>query len=309
MADKRFQSVGLATFSDEEPRAQQVGNFESNADQAAGNTQVSEELAVELFAIVASALTRLGVSIAGQERALSRSRQLTTPPRVSGPLLRNMRGLSAILRAWSQEAGYLDADGRPRVLSIAGSGWTFQSLASRYLPGAALPAVVESICARAEVAIRPNDRIALLGGDFVNLVDSSDHVLAHGVRQIDQLLGTLVHNASSRRGRSNEGRMERMLVKVVTRAGFEDLMQAMRPHIGALLEDIESIANSGRPRPDQSLDDATAVSVGVYVSRDDDWERAGIDATSFANRSVENLINRKEQDLRQRTAPIKADAG
>ena len=33
----------------------------------------------------------------------------------------------------------------------------------------------------------------------MNLADSPDHVLAHGIRQIDQLLATLLHNAATRR--------------------------------------------------------------------------------------------------------------
>jgi hypothetical protein len=169
------------------------------------------------------------------------------------------------------------------VLSIAGPGATFQGLAERFLPGVALSAVVESLCARADVAIRPGDRIALLGGVLVNLADSPDHVLAHGIRQIDQLLATLLHNAATRRAGMGEGRTERMLLGVITRAEFDDLMQELRPQIAAFLERIQGAVEPRRPKPSQGLHEATAVSVGVYVSRDDDWERAGIDAAAFVN--------------------------
>ena len=49
--------------------------------------------------------------------------------------------------------------------------------------------------------------------------------------------------------------------------------------------DLERLAavEPRRPKTTQALHEATAVSVGVYVSRDDDWERAGIDASAFVN--------------------------
>ncbi len=286
MMDRGSLSTGVTQTSNAEQLVRPVGQFECTVHRVANAApEVREDLAVELFAILGTALTGLGVSGAAQDRALARARQLTTPPRVSGPLLRNIRGLSEMLRAWSQEAGYLDQSGRPRVLSIAGPGATFQGLAERFLPGVALPAVVESLCAHADVAIRPGNRIALVGGVLVNLADSPDHVLAHGIRQIDQLLATLLHNAAARQGGVGEGRTERMLLGVITGAGFDDLMRELKPQIAAFLERIEGAVEPRRPKTTQELHEATAVSVGVYVSRDDDWERAGIDAAAFVNPS------------------------
>ena len=259
-----------------------VEPFERKVHRVAA-PEVSEELAVELFAILTAALTALGVPVAAQDRAIARARELATPPRVSGPLMRDMRGLSDVLRAWSQEADYLDQSGRPRVLPISGPGATFQSLVERFLPGTALPAAVESVCARADVAIRPGDRIALLGGILVNLADSPTHVLAHGIRQIDQLLATLLHNTAARKGGAGEGRAERMLLGVISRAECDELMRELKPQIAAFLERIETAVDPHRPKSSQALDDATAISVGIYVSRDDDWERAGIDAAAFIN--------------------------
>jgi hypothetical protein len=282
--DQGSLSAGVTQTPNGEKLLRPVGQFECTVHQVATpRPEVSEDLAVELFAILGSALTALGVSVPAQDRALDRARQLSTPPRVSGPLLRHMRGLAEMLRAWSQEAGYVDQAGRARVLSIAGPGATFQSLAERFLPGVTLAAAVESLCARADVAIRPGNRIALLGGTLVNLADSPDHVLAHGIRQIDQLLATVLHNAATRRTGEGDGRTERMLLGVITRAEFDDLMRELRPQIAAFLERIESAVGPRRPKSSQALLDATAVSVGVYVSRDDDWERVGIDAATFVN--------------------------
>jgi hypothetical protein len=75
---------------------------------------------------------------------------------------------------------------------------------------------------------------------------------------------------------------------VITSAGFDDLMQELRPQIGAFLERIESAVEPRRPKTSQSLHEATAVSVGVYVSRQDDWERAGIDASALFSSSAQD---------------------
>ncbi len=243
--------------------------------------QMSEELAVELYAILAAALTRLGMSPADQDRAISRARELDAPPRVSGPMLRDLRGLSEMLCAWSEEPDYLDPAGRPRVLAISGPGATLERLAKRFLPGVALADVLAMLDVHTEVALRPGNRIALLGGVLVNFARSPDLVLAQGVRQIDQLLGTLLHNVATAKDGAGEGRIERMLLGIITRAEADDLMPELRSHIGACLARIQSDMKSRRPRADQSLKDVTAISVGVYVSRDDDWERMGVNAAAF----------------------------
>ena len=76
---------------------------------------IREDLSVEFFARVRLALTKLEVTAAEQERAIERSRHLVSAPCVSGPLLRDTRGLCALLLEWSRDAEYLDRDGKPRV--------------------------------------------------------------------------------------------------------------------------------------------------------------------------------------------------
>jgi hypothetical protein len=191
-----------------------------------------------------------------------------------------------MLCAWSEEPDYLDLSGRPRVLAISGPGATLERLATRFLPTVSLPEVLAMLTAHTEVAPRPGDRIALVGGVFVNVAGSADHVLAQGVRQIDQLLGTLLHNVATARGGAGEGRIERMLLGVITSAEFDDLMQEWRRHIGAFFARIQSDVQSRRPKADQSLNEATAISIGLYVSREDDWERVGVDAGAFVKGSL-----------------------
>jgi len=72
--------------------------------------------------------------------------------------------------------------------------------------------------------------------------------------------------------------MERMVLGVISAREFDGLMGELRPQIYDLLQRVDSSVQQRQPRSAQSLRRATAVSVGVYVSREDNWERAGIDA-------------------------------
>src|SRR5271163_886976 len=157
------------------------------------------DLAVELYTLVRLALGEFGMTRAEQRQALERSGPLKTPPNVSGRILRAQLGVAEILLEWSRKAPYLDSEGRPRVLSIAGPGATFESLARRFLPNVSLEEVVALACENSEVVTRPGNRIALLGSILVRLGDAREIYFAHAIRQIDQLLQTLLHNWHARR--------------------------------------------------------------------------------------------------------------
>ncbi len=242
---------------------------------------IREDLAVELYSLVRLALAQFGVTIAQQERAIARSRHRSSAPKVSGPLLKDMRGLGAILLEWSREPPYLDSEGKPRVLAIAGPGATFEGLARRFLPDMPLTQVVSMACETAEVATRPGAKIALLGSILVKLVKSKEKYLAHAIRQTDQLLQTILHNRTIEQKRFTNGRMERMVSGVISRAQFKAFMRELRPQIYDLLLGVDSSVQRYQPKSARALRGATAVSVGMYVSQDDDLERAGLDASGL----------------------------
>lgn len=242
-----------------------------------------EALAVELYTLVRLALGQLGVTEGAQRRAMERSRSLTQAPHVSGPLLRDTRGLCGLLLEWSREEEFLDAQGKPRILAIKGQGATFQTLAARFLPQVPLDRVVDMACATAEVATRPGGKIALLGGVLVNVVKSRNHLLAHAIRQIDQLLETILHNAGVHKKGRGTGRLERMVLGVISREQFNDLSTELQPQIDDLLQRVDSAMQARQPKSRRSLTGATAVSVSVYVSQEEDWARAGIDASPLVS--------------------------
>jgi hypothetical protein len=200
---------------------------------------------------------------------------------VSGRILRAGRGVGSILLEWSRRAPYLDSEGKPRVLSIAGPGATFESLARRFLPNIPLEEVVALACENSEVVTRPGNRIALLGSILVKPGDTREKYLAHAIRQIDQLLQTLLHNWRVKRNSTEKGRMERVVIGVISRANFKPFMDELRPQIYDLLLRVDSSIERNQPKTARGLRAATAVSVSVYAGQEDDLERAGVD-TSLA---------------------------
>ena len=239
--------------------------------RAAG--RVREELAQELYSRIRSALLEFGVTDAEQQRALERSRHVKTIPRASGRLMRDAWGLGTMLLEWSREAPYLDSSGRPRVLAIEGPGATFETLARQCLPRMPLNDVVAMACEIAEVTLRPQGKIALLGSILVKVVKSRERHLAHVIRRIDQLLATSLHNRRHQR----RGRTERMTVGMISRANAQKFMLEVRPQVYDLMMKVDTSIRQHEPKTARALRSATAVGVGVYLSQEDDLERAGLE--------------------------------
>lgn len=243
------------------------------------SARLREDLAVELYSTLHRSLQDLGVTAGERGRALRRARLVKEPPRIAGPLLRDTIGVGRILLAWSREAAYLDASGKPRVLAIRGRGATFETLARRFLPDRSLAEALRLARASAEISQRPDGRIALIGSILARLRPEREDYLAHAVRQIGLLLGTLVHNRRLSESKQRTlGRMERIVLGTIGRKQFPAFMRELRPQIYDLLLRVDSAILKHKPRgaPAASTADLTAVSVGLFVGQQDDLERAGV---------------------------------
>jgi hypothetical protein len=245
-----------------------------------------EDLAAELYAIIRLALKEFGLTSAQQNRAIARAKLVKASPRVSGPMLRDAGCLGALLNEWSSAEPYVDTHGRPRVLAIDGPGATFETLARRFLPGKPVNEVTKMACAFAEVVTRPGNTIALLGNVLVNVGAQQEGFLAHAIRQVDRLLQTILHNAQINIARVgfNEGHMERVVKGVIARSALNGFLKEFRPQIYDLLERVDASIRERQPRSLRSLSGATAVSISVYLSQDDDLEREGADESFLTSR-------------------------
>ena len=241
-------------------------------------------LAVEAYTSLRFALKRFGLSTMQQRSAQRQSWRLTTPPRTSGALLRDARGLSDLLHEWSREPRYRDAKGNPRRLPLLGPGPTFASLAQKFLPNMPLQEVIDMAVATAEVALRPGDKIALLGDALVNVAKNNSHLLAHAVRQMDQIFETSLHNARLTPNQQDTARMHRLVTGVIPKRAYVPFMREFRPQFAELLGRVDGSIKKRTPKTARALKSATAVSVAVYVSQEDDLERAGIDPVILVRR-------------------------
>jgi hypothetical protein len=241
------------------------------------DNKAMEDLAAELYAVVRFALSDFGVTTAQQQRARARSLRSKIAPRASGSVLLEGHFLGEILVAWTREAEYLDADGLPRVLAIKGPGATFETLCRQFLPNKSLAEVVAMVCRHGEVITRPGGKIALLGGVLIDITQSPVTTLSQGVRHVRQVLQTVLNNSRVRRQGYGEWQMERLAASVIPRAAFSGLMKELRPQIDDLCQRIEALLQQRRPQTPRSLRSSTVASFGIYVSRDNDRARAGID--------------------------------
>ena len=188
-------------------------------------------------------------------------------------------GLSNLLTEWSRTPPYVGDDGRPKILKLRGKGLSFEALAKRFLPGTPLAQVIGLARQSAEVELLSKDRIALLGSILVKTTVARQTLLAHGIRHIDQLLQTMLHNLDVQQGsaRDTGSRMERMVLGVIRKDRFSDFMSTLRPQIYGLMLQVDSTVEQRAPTTEKELKESTAVVVGVYVSEESDWERIGID--------------------------------
>jgi hypothetical protein len=251
----------------------------------AAKKRLKEDLAVELYTHIKRTLAEFGLTPKEQRRAMDRAWRARKAPRVSGPLIRDVHGLGRILLQWSREPEYLDDAGKPRVLSIKGIGSTFETLAQRSIPQLPVDQVVELACETAEVAIRPGGKIALLGSILVKVLKSEERLLAHVVRQVDQLLTTSLHNRRMHRQGLTGGRMERLSIGLIPQGEFKAFMQELRPQIYDLLLHVDSSLQRREPKTAKALKTARAVSVGIYASEEPDLERAGVAVHRVRRRS------------------------
>jgi hypothetical protein len=132
----------------------------------------------------------------------------------------------------------------------------------------------------AEVELLARGRIALLGSVLVKPSSGHELLLAHAIRHIDQILNTIFYNElqQSDTKPNAPGRMERMVMGLIDKDRFKDLVAELRPQVFNLMSQIDAAAEKRAPK---SIADATAVVVGMYVAEESDWERIGVDPTTM----------------------------
>lgn len=236
-----------------------------------------EDLATELFALVRRHLTQFGLEAEAQLKAFNRSDPAAPQP-VSGGIMRDVWGLAELITEWSRTPEYLNANGQPKILKLQGPGATFETLVRRFLPAKSVAEVVEMAKQSTEIELMSKGRIALIGSIFVTTAMARETLLAHTVRHVDYLLGTLTRNAAlPPEDRVSKGYMERMSLGVIRKDAMADFVKQMRPQIYELLMQFDTAVEQRAPRNAEEASRSTTAAIGVYIAEEADWSRTGVD--------------------------------
>jgi uncharacterized protein DUF6502 len=118
---------------------------------------------------------------------------LLEAPKIAKSRQRRRGGADSLLKAWSANPRYLDGSGRPRDLSIKGSGASFQTLAATYLPGSAPGVIMDELRRTGAVEELPGGRVRFRNRSYlsegINLSTMSDFAL-----RVRAFMQTLMHN-------------------------------------------------------------------------------------------------------------------
>ena len=71
--------------------------------------------------------------------------------------------------------------------------------------------------------------------------------------------------------------MHRLVTGIIPRKDYVPFMREFRPQIAGLLARADGSMKNREPKTARALKSATAVSIAVYVSQEDDLARAGIE--------------------------------
>ena len=249
---------------------------DNSAGAQSGSTAI-EDLATELFALVRRHLTQFGLNTEAQREAFDRS-DPNSPQPVSGGIMRDVWGLAELITEWSRAPEYLNANGQPKILKLKGPGPSFEALVNRFLPSKSVAEAVDMAQQSTEIELVPRARIALIGSIFVTAALARETLLAHTVRHVDYLLGTLTRNAAlPPEDRVSKGYMERMTLGVIRKDAMADFVKQLRPQIYELLMQFDTAVEQRAPRNAEEASRSTAAAIGVYIAEEADWSRTGVD--------------------------------
>jgi len=228
-----------------------------------------EALALELHGVIRAALKKYGVSPGKQKKFFAQSQRKSNIKQVSVELLRQIRPLSDLLTTWFEEVPYVDSVGAPRVLKVEGRGATFETLATRFLPGVPLADVVALASRTANVGTLPGGRIALYGDAMVNLRRSREGVLAQNILHVRQIFDTCLYNAQRDPDDDKPGRQERIVTHVLSTMEFEKFQGEVRGQLHDLCERFDRLLKSAAERSTRQKQPRGQAGIGIYVYYND----------------------------------------
>jgi hypothetical protein len=194
-----------------------------------------DALAIELLKACMAALKTYGLGARklaqlAREAANGKAIQVDSAKRV----LEAAHQLAEMIAKWGEDPMFLDASGRPAVLSINGRKSSFRSLATKFFPAYAISDVVKFGCEANAIERVGNGKIARLN-DSVVFTGNSVLILAHSVRTVRRFLSTANFNRQPNIPIAS-GRPDRTSFGEISEKEFSEFIRVMRPQLSDMIE-------------------------------------------------------------------------
>ncbi|GEM_PF-2128643 len=194
-----------------------------------------DALAIELLTACMAALRSYGL---GETRLaeLAREAVIGKSSRMDSAraVLEAAQQLAEMIAKWGEHPAFLDASGRPAVLSINGRKSSFGSLATEFFPTYGISDVVDFGCEANAMERVGQNKIARLN-DCVVFTGNSFLILAHSVRTVRRFLSTANFNRHPRIAIAS-GRPDRTSSGEISDKDFSEFIRVMRPQISDMVE-------------------------------------------------------------------------
>jgi hypothetical protein len=203
--------------------------------QGSDEKAMRDDLARELLSVCMTALQAYGLDRNKLiEFAREAARNLGQSSNCATEVLAEALQLGEVISRWGEDSAYLDASGRPAVLSVSGRKPSFATLANEYFPKRSVTDIVSLGC-RARVIEKVGiGKVAQLN-NIVLFTGNSFLQLAHSVRTIRWFLAT----ANFNRHVNPEhvvGWPDREAHVEISEKDFAEFVRIVRPQISGLIE-------------------------------------------------------------------------
>ena len=209
-------------------------------------------------------ISRIAILTDMSRRDVRRARELLdqNPDIAMGSLLRMSRA-TQVLSAWHQDSDFVDASGRPKLLSLDGPKG-FEALLKKHAPDIPPTAMYKELKQVGAVRETPSGRIRAISRTFIPELLNPDAVIRAG-EVIGDLAGTIRHNLCEPDKVSRfERRASSRTVTRVSRKAFHRYLEsrgmAFLEELDAWLVDHEADDNDER---------TVRLGVGVYLITED----------------------------------------
>lgn len=230
---------------------------------------VSDQLAIEFFAVSCAMLANLGVDIGRTLQAKSIYKVSTARAPQARELFHKALWLGELANEWSENSAFLDKSGRPAILPLEGRTASFAALCRKYFPSTSVEHVLALGAKTGMVERVASDKVALVNVCLM-LNGQRDLMLARAVLCVRGLLGGMVRSAKAK-SLGPELWPDRMACGYVRKERFNAFASAMRPQLHNAVEQgnrwlAGHTVRESRPHPARK---SALMGVHAYVFNDE----------------------------------------